>query len=222
MNEATQPDPQHEDAPTGTATPVAVAGSSEAIRFSDVVSGDFDVQADLDEAAPPKATSLLAITLPSKGGDTQFVDVRRAYDELPESIRQRLSGLRSLHVHQSDRSPRAFAQLSQEALAEIPRSLQPLVIKHPESDRAALYLNTGRMQGIEGMRDQEAFELIDALYAHATQPSYEYRHTWQVGDLVIWDNRSVMHQANADYDPNERRYLYRLMVKGVPLKPLTL
>ena len=175
-----------------------------------------------NEAAPPKATSLLAITLPSTGGDTQFVDVRRAYDELPESIRQRLSGLRSLHVHQSDRSPRAFAQLSQEALAEIPRSLQPLVIKHPESDRAALYLNTGRMQGIDGMRDQEAFELIDALYAHATQPCYEYRHTWQVGDLVIWDNRSVMHQANADYDPNERRYLYRLMVKGVPLKPLTL
>jgi taurine dioxygenase len=78
------------------------------------------------------------------------------------------------------------------------------------------------MQGIEGMQDQEAFELIDALYAHATQPCYEYRHTWQVGDLVIWDNRSVMHQANADYDPNERRYVYRLMVKGVPLKPLAL
>jgi hypothetical protein len=82
-----------------------------------------------------------------------------------------------------------------------------------------LYLNTGRMQNIEGMDDAQAFDLIDELYAHATQARYEYRHVWQVGDLVIWDNRSVMHQANADYDPRERRYLYRLMVKGVALTP---
>jgi taurine dioxygenase len=174
-----------------------------------------------NEAAPPKATSLLAVTLPSKGGDTQFVDVRRAFDELPVSMRRRLAGLRSLHVHQSNRSPRAFAQLSPEALARIPRSLQPLVIEHPDSGRPALYLNTGRMQNIEGMADEEAFALIDELYTHATQARYEYRHVWQVGDLVIWDNRSVMHQANADYDPSERRYLFRLMVKGVGLTPWT-
>lgn len=170
-----------------------------------------------NEVAPPKATALVAITLPSSGGDTQFVDVRRAYDELPAELRQQLLGKRSLHVHQSNRSPRAFAQLSADALAKIPKTTQPLVIKHPESRRNALYLNTGRMQGIEGMEDEEAFALIDQLYAHATQPRYEYRHRWQVGDLVIWDNRSVMHQANADYNPEERRYLYRLMVKGVPL-----
>ena len=173
-----------------------------------------------NEVAPPKATSLLAITLPSRGGDTQFVDVRRAFDELPSDTRQRLKGLKSLHVHQSNRSPRAFAQLSSQDLAKIPRNLQPLVIRHPESGRAALYLNTGRMQGIEGMEDEQAFKLIDELYEHATRPCYEYRHTWQVGDLVIWDNRSVMHQANADYDPRERRYLYRLMVKGIALEPL--
>ena len=174
-----------------------------------------------NEVAPPKATALLAITLPSSGGDTQFVDVRRAYDELPQAMKQALNGKRALHVHQSNRSPRAFAQLSAETLAKIPKTTQPLVIKHPESGRNALYLNTGRMQNIEDMEDKEAFALIDQLYAHATQPRYEYRHRWQVGDLVIWDNRSVMHQANADYKPEERRYLYRLMVKGVPLQAAT-
>ena len=174
-----------------------------------------------NEVAPPKATALLAVTLPSSGGDTQFVDVRRAYDELPQAMKQALNGKRALHIHQSNRSPRAFAQISAEALARIPKTTQPLVIKHPESGRNALYLNTGRMQNIEDMEDKEAFALIDQLYAHATQPCYEYRHRWQVGDLVIWDNRSVMHQANADYKPEERRYLYRLMVKGVPLQAAT-
>jgi taurine dioxygenase len=75
------------------------------------------------------------------------------------------------------------------------------------------------MQQIAKLSDAQGFELIDELYAHASQPRYEYRHRWQLGDLVIWDNRSVMHQANADYNPEERRYLYRLMVQGVPLEP---
>ena len=172
-----------------------------------------------NEVAPPKATSLLAVTLPSLGGDTQFVDVRRAFDDLPESQKLEIQGLKVLHVHQSNRSPREFAKLSPEALALIPQTWQPLVIRHPESLRPALYLNTGRMQQIAKLSDAQGFELIDELYAHASQPRYEYRHRWQVGDLVIWDNRSVMHQANADYNPEERRYLYRLMVQGVPLEP---
>jgi taurine dioxygenase len=70
---------------------------------------------------------------------------------------------------------------------------------------------------------EEAYKLIEMLYKHATQANYEYRHQWKVGDLVIWDNRAVMHQANADYDPEEYRYLYRIMLKGNKLntyKPL--
>ena len=74
------------------------------------------------------------------------------------------------------------------------------------------------MESIEGMEDRDALALIGELMAHATQPKYEYRHRWRQGDWVIWDNRSVMHQANADYDMNERRYLYRLMLRGeVPI-----
>ena len=169
--------------------------------------------------APPKATTLHAISLPATGGDTQFVDVRAAFDDLPSDVKRRITKLRSPHVYESSQSPRKMAALSPEERAKVPQTVQPLVIRHPENGRAALYLNTGRMEGIDGMPPDEAFALIDELYRHATQPRYEYRHKWRAGDMVIWDNRSVMHQANADYDPSEYRYLYRIMLKGAPLQP---
>ena len=168
--------------------------------------------------APPKATTLLAVALPDQGGDTQFVDVRAAFDDLSPQQQARILPLRSPHVYQSSSSPRKMKALSAEGLAEIPVTSQPLVIRHPDNGRAALYLNTGRMEGIEGMPAEEAQALIQQLFDHATQPKYEYRHQWKAGDMVIWDNRSVMHQANADYDPEQYRFLYRIMVKGTPLQ----
>ena len=168
--------------------------------------------------APPKATTLHAVALPSSGGDTQFVDVRAAFDDLPEAMRSDLLKLRSPHVYESSQSPRKMAALSPEARAKVPQTVQPLVIRHPQTGRAALYLNTGRMEGIEGMAPDAGFKLIDELYAHATQPKYEYRHRWLAGDMVIWDNRSVLHQANGDFDPTEYRFLYRIMLEGAPLQ----
>lgn len=167
---------------------------------------------------PPKATALSAVKIPSKGGDTQFVDVRQAFEDLPSSTQEKIIHLRSLHVHESSRSPRTFTKLSEEDLAKIPKVSQPLVIRHPDSKRPALYLNTGRMEGIEGMGADEGFELINSLYEHAINSKYEYRHQWVEGDFVIWDNRSVMHQANADYNPEEFRYLYRIMLEGDALQ----
>jgi taurine dioxygenase len=172
-------------------------------------------------AEPPKATMLHAVSLPKSGGDTQFVDARQAFDELPEEKRRKLVALRSAHVYESSQSPRKMSALSAEERAKIPQTVQPLVIRHPESGRSALYLNTARMEGVEGLPTDEGFNLIDELYQHATQSKYEYRHQWRPGDMVIWDNRSVMHQANADYDPSEYRFLYRIMLKGAPLQPAT-
>jgi len=172
-----------------------------------------------NERCPPKATTLHALQIPPTGGDTQFVDVRQAYDDLPAAMKVTLKGLRSLHVHQSSRSPRELTKLSPEALAKIPTALQPLVIRHPGNGRPALYLNTGRMEGIDGMAPEAGFALIEDLYQHATHARYEYRHQWRKGDMVIWDNQAVMHQANADYDPEQKRFLYRLMIKGEALTP---
>jgi taurine dioxygenase len=165
--------------------------------------------------APPKATLLHAVTLPSVGGDTQFVNVHASYEDLSPQTKSKIDGLKVLHVYLSSRSPRRKAVLTEEEKKRIPETWHPLVLKHPESGRKGLYLNTAHMERIEGMGEEEAFALIGELMAHATQPKYEYRHKWRDGDMVIWDNRSVMHQANGDYD--EKRYLLRLMVKGVPL-----
>jgi taurine dioxygenase len=165
--------------------------------------------------APPKATLLHAVTIPSVGGDTQFVNVHASYEDLSQQTKSKIDGLKVLHVYLSSRSPRRKAVLSEAEKMRIPETWQPLVPRHPESGRKGLYLNTAHMERIEGMADEEAFKLIGELMAHATQPKYEYRHKWRDGDMVIWDNRSVMHQANGDYA--EKRYLLRLMVKGVPL-----
>ena len=163
---------------------------------------------------PPRATALVAVEIPSSGGDTQFVDTRMAFDCLNDDLKVKATNFSSRHVHQSSKSPRELTKLSSKDLTEIPETTQPLVIKHPTSGRPALYLNTGRMEGIEGLPENEGYELIGTLYEHSTQSRFEYRHRWTKGEMVIWDNRSVMHQANADYDPLEYRYLYRIMIEG--------
>jgi taurine dioxygenase len=170
--------------------------------------------------APPAYTSLFAVTLPSSGGDTQFVNALDAYDDLPEETKRRIDGLKVLHVFKSSRSPRKKAVLTEEEKKKIPETVQPLVLRHPVSGRNGLYLNTAHMERIIGMPDEEAFPLIESLMQHVTQAKYEYRHKWQPGDMVIWDNRTVLHQANGDYDVSkgEKRYLFRIMVKGVPLQ----
>jgi taurine dioxygenase len=164
---------------------------------------------------PPKATTLFAIELPSSGGDTQYVNMHDAYDDLPEQTKQKIAGLKAVHVYQSKYSPRALAGLNEDSRRGLPPpGLHPLVRTHPDNGRKALFLNPVRMESIVGMDDGDALKLIGELMAHATQKKYEYRHKWRHGDWVIWDNRSVMHQANPDYDMSERRYLYRLMLQG--------
>jgi len=164
---------------------------------------------------PPKATMLFAVELPSRGGDTQYVNMHDAYDDLPEGTKRRIDGLKAVHVYLSKYSPRSLGTLAEDSRRDLPPpGVHPLVRTHPENGRKALFLNPVRMESIVGMEDEDALALVDDLMRHATQKKYEYRHKWSHGDWVIWDNRSVMHQANADYDMRERRYLYRLMLKG--------
>ena len=165
--------------------------------------------------APPKATLLYPVSLPSSGGDTQYVNMHEAYEDLSEAIKRRIDGLKAVHLYQSRYSPRELRPLSEtSAKALPPPGVHPLVRTHPESGRKALYLNPVRIESIVGMEDDDALELVAELMAHAAQQKYEYRHQWQHGDMVIWDNCSVIHKANPDYDMNERRYFYRLMLKG--------
>jgi taurine dioxygenase len=166
-------------------------------------------------ARPPKATVLHAVKLPDRGGDTQYVNMHRAYEDLPETMRQRIDNLRAIHVYQSRHSTRKLMVLSEENRKVVPDAvLHPLVRTHPESGRKAIYLNPIRVEGIEGMEEDAALALLDDLLTHARQPQYEYRHQWRPGDMVMWDNRCLLHKANGDYDMSQVRYLYRIMLQG--------
>ena len=141
--------------------------------------------------------------------------MHHAYDDLPEDTKRRIEGLKAVHVFLSKYSPRPIGRITEESRDKLPPpGIHPLVRTHPENGRKALFLNPVRMESIVGMEDTEALALIADLMRHATQTKYEYRHKWCHGDWVMSDNRSVMHQANPDYDMSERRYLYRLMLKG--------
>ena len=166
-------------------------------------------------ACPPKATVLHAVSLPDRGGDTQYVNMHLAYDELPQATKRRLDGLKAIHVYQSRHSARKLMELSPENRSRVPDAVaHPIVRTHPESGRKAIYINPIRTEGILGMPETEALTLLADLLEHATQPQYQYRHQWRPGDLVMWDNRSLLHKANGDYDMTQLRYLYRIMLQG--------
>lgn len=168
-----------------------------------------------NDARPPKATVLHAVQLPERGGDTQFANTQAAYAALPDAMRRRIDGLQAIHVYQSSHSARKLMALSEENRARVPNAvIHPLVRAHPENGRKGLYLNPIRIEGILGMDHREALPLLDDLLEHTTQPVFQYRHQWRPGDLVLWDNRCLLHKANGDYDMNQTRYLYRLMLQG--------
>src|SRR5262249_32259268 len=148
-----------------------------------------------------KATALYPVALPETGGDTQFCNTHQAYAELPDAMKQRIRGLQAKHVYFSKHRKRAIGPLSEESMIDMPPpGIHGLVRTHPENGREFLYLNPVRMESIIGMDDAAAQTLIEELIAHATQQRFEYRHKWRAGDMVIWDNRSVVHKANGDYD----------------------
>jgi taurine dioxygenase len=166
-------------------------------------------------ARPPKATVLHAVELPSAGGDTQYANMAAAYDGLPDRTRQRIAPLQGIHVYQSSHSARKLVALSEQDNERVPNAvLHPIVRTHPESGREGIYINPIRIEGILGLDHKEALPLLDELLAHATQEEYQYRHKWRPGDLVMWDNRCLLHKANGDYDMSQKRYLYRVMLQG--------
>ncbi|MGI9524561.1 MAG: TauD/TfdA dioxygenase family protein [Hyphomicrobiaceae bacterium] len=168
-----------------------------------------------NDECPPKATVLHAVKLPDRGGNTQFLNMQRAYDDLSNTTKEKIDTLRAVHVYQASHSARRLMSVegSQPDVASR-QVIHPLVRTHPETGRKAIYINPIRIEKLVGVPDRAALSLLDELLAHATQSKYQYDHTWQPGDLVIWDNRCLLHKANSDYDHRQKRYLYRVMLKG--------
>lgn len=166
---------------------------------------------------PPKATMLYAIDIPSKGGDTQFINMYAAYDTLSDDMKVFIQNRRVLHIYQASRAPRKMGIRTKNQEESSPGVWQPLVRLNPDTRRKSLYLNAMRMEKVEGLTQQEGNDLLDELLTHCHQPQFQFSHKWRTGDMLIWDNRATQHQGTAGFDPTERRYLYRVMLQGEKL-----
>ena len=163
---------------------------------------------------PAKCSLLSARELPSSGpmggGETEFADLRAAWDALPEARRRELDGLVVEHSIFRSRSQIGFADFNDEIFKQLPPVPQALVRHHPASGRTSLYL-ASHASHIIGWPVEKGRALIEELIAFATQPRFVYQHRWTVGDLVIWDNRCTMHRGRP-YDDTQRRVLHRTTV----------
>jgi alpha-ketoglutarate-dependent 2,4-dichlorophenoxyacetate dioxygenase len=166
---------------------------------------------------PAKCSLLSARELPSHGpmggGETEFADMRAAWDALPEARKRQLEGLVVEHSIFRSRTQIGFADFNDEIFKELPPVPQALVRHHPASGRTSLYL-ASHASHIIGWPVEKGRALIEELIAFATQPQFVYQHRWRVGDLVMWDNRCTMHRGRP-YDDTQRRVLHRTTVSDV-------
>jgi taurine dioxygenase len=151
------------------------------------------------------------------GGDTLFANQYAAYDELPERMKKTIEPLVGLHHYGNrddlDKTSRTVASvLTDEQERKMQWVRHRIVRPHPVTGRKALYAVSGSSFGIEGMPEDEAVSLLDELKRHATQQKYQYRLGYGVGDLVLWDNASLLHSATLT-DPDDPRTLWRITVK---------
>jgi taurine dioxygenase len=159
---------------------------------------------------PAMASLLYAIEVPSKGGNTLFANQYKAYETLPDAIKRRIDGRKALNAY--DYHTAAMKRGTQ--LAEgVPCYAHPVVRTHPATGRKALYVNRLMTVRIEDMREPESDKLLNLLFDHQEQREFVYEHVWRPGDLLMWDNRCVLH-ARTDFSPDERRLMRRVTILG--------
>ena len=166
---------------------------------------------------PARATTLYSVEVPARGGNTLFANQYAAYDDLSDSMKRRIDPLLAIHHYgnrnNEDETTRTVASLLTDAQkAKMPLITHPVARPHPVTGRKALYAVSGSSFGIVGMPDDEARALLDELAAHATQAKYQLSLAYGVGDVVIWDNASLLHSATL-VDPQHPRTLWRITLK---------
>ncbi|MGI9477185.1 MAG: TauD/TfdA dioxygenase family protein [Hyphomicrobiaceae bacterium] len=183
--------------------PQGALGNSELVWHQDMSYNDL----------PPKASLLYGIEVPDAGGETEFYSLYAAYDALPADLAKRIENVSCKH----DATRASSGELrhgyeetySNEAR---PGAVHPLVVRHPASGRKALYLGRRPNAWIVGLSDAESDALLDELWAHIHNHDFVWTQQWQVGDLVIWDNRCALHRRN-QLDPATRRLMHRTQVQ---------
>jgi taurine dioxygenase len=163
---------------------------------------------------PPKASMLYALEVPPTGGNTYFCGMHHAYDVLPDGLKRRIAGRMLKHdgTYNSGGYLRQGVAAGDDPMTS-PGPWHPLICTHPETKRRTLYLGRRRNAYIQGLPLAESEALLDELWAVATREEFTWGNQWQVGDLVLWDNRSTMHRRDP-FDPATRRIMHRTQIKS--------
>lgn len=176
--------------------------------------GEFWFHIDSGYAQRPyKYTFLYALELPSRGGNTKFSNMYRAYEAVPAALKEKLKGKKALHIHEYNRAKQANASGD---ISGIPHYWHPVFVTHPDTGRKTLFVDRLMTTRIEGVGQAESEAILDQLYDIGERSEYIYEHVWQLGDFVMWDNRCTIH-ARTDFPKEERRLLRRCTVEGEPL-----
>jgi len=184
--------------------PIGGLGDGEAIWHADMTYIE----------RPPMAAILHAIEIPPAGGDTYWANMYVAYETLSEPLKRRIEGREAIHdatYNSAGAMRKGYKDVTDPRTA--PGARHPLVRTHPETGRRSLFLGRRRNSYIVGLDLEESEALLDALWAHATQPQFTFRQEWRVGDVMVWDNRCTLHRRDA-FDPRARRLLHRTQVKA--------
>jgi taurine dioxygenase len=174
------------------------------------------------DQVPALGSMLYAREVPDVGGDTMFASMYAAYDTLSEGLKRTLEGLWAWHSSRhvfgegnADQETRQDGRVRNPELAT-QDAIHPVVIRHPETGRKALYVNPGFTVRFDGWSEAESKPLLDYLYSHAVRPEFTCRFRWEAGSLGLWDNRATWHFAMNDYT-GQRRLMHRITIDGVPL-----
>jgi taurine dioxygenase len=157
---------------------------------------------------PVAAAILYGLEIPSRGGNTLFANAAAAYDDLPEELRRRLVKLTAEHIYDYRATTRNVTQAEPDAMSFV----HPLVVQHPRTGRCSLFVSRLMTSRIIELEPDESRTLLERLFAHLEDRRYIYEHRWRPGDLLVWDNTSVLH-ARTDFDPREPRILRRVSLE---------
>ena len=162
----------------------------------------------------PIGSALYAIEVPPVGGNTGFANMYQAFDTLPAELKREIMGKTCRHDSSRNSAGelrKGFKEITDPR--EAPGAIHPLIRTHPETRRNALFLGRRQSACIIGVPLDESEDLLNRLWTHATQPAFEWYQVWKVGDLILWDNRCVMHRRDS-FDPESRRLMHRTQIRG--------
>ena len=157
---------------------------------------------------PHKATTLFGVEVPKRGGNTKFSNQYMVYDVLPATLKERLAGAKAMNAYEYGTTIKTFESYDR---AAVPHHAHPVFRKHPETGRAAVYVCPLMTEEIIGLDSVESKSILAEIFAIQCLDEFVYEHVWRAGDLVMWDNRCLVH-ARTDFPPDQRRLLRRVTI----------